>query len=70
MSYIVNLCIAVVVFCVLSWVFPPVGTGIAQGWHAESVDVTTANASAPPEILDDKEAHTEEVEYLPPQKMV
>jgi hypothetical protein len=67
MSYILNASIAALVFCVLSLVFPPVGTGIAEPWEVVSADGASSNE---PAVLSDKEDQILEVECLTPSAMV
>ena len=67
MSYIVNLAIAVVIFCVLSVVFPPVDTGTAEPWDAVSGNAATPNEPSTSRVLgesEDKEARQLEIECV------
>ena len=70
MSYLVNAAIAFVVFCGLSIIFPPVGTGLSESWDAAFLDGKPLNEPGPSAVSEDKEELAVEVESLPPAKMV
>ncbi|OQV04574.1 hypothetical protein CLAIMM_09434 [Cladophialophora immunda] len=63
MSYIVNLAIATLIFCCLSFAFPPKGLGVAGAWD----DVSVVEESKTTELAVDqeKEERVYEVECLP-----
>ncbi|KUJ09188.1 uncharacterized protein LY89DRAFT_763906 [Mollisia scopiformis] len=61
MSYIVNIAIAVVVFCVLSLAFPQVGLRTAAAWG--EAPTTSVNSINDLEAMADKDGEPVEVEY-------
>ncbi|KIY01451.1 uncharacterized protein Z520_03003 [Fonsecaea multimorphosa CBS 102226] len=66
MSYIVNLAIAVLIFCCLSFAFPPKGLGVAEGWDDGSVVGENKVTDPTVAVEQEKEERVYEVECLPP----
>lgn len=65
MSYIVNMAISVVTYTALSLIFPPAGLGVSEPWEADLVGGLTATKLEEAAVLEEKQEHISEVEYLP-----
>jgi hypothetical protein len=63
MSYIVNLAIATLIFCCLSFAFPPKGLGVAEAWDDGPVVGETKTTDLT--VDQEKENRVYEVECLP-----